>query len=314
MKKKGLFSAPFSFLGDLVHEFESLIDIEFREIWTEEQVEPDKDLNIWMPNPGQKFTIDQEILDRLPALELLITPSTGTNHIDKAACQTRGIQVFCLLDERKTLDSISASAEFTFLLLLNSLRRLDLALPEVTERRWRAKEDMMRGNELNAKKVGLVGMGRIGHRLAKWCTAFDAEVAYYDPYVEESEYPRKTLPKLFSESDVVCVCCLLTEETQGIINKELISSLKQNACLVNTSRGEVVNEQDLYEVIQQRSDLRIALDVLSGEVSNTHFKSPLIDLHDAGRIVITPHIAGATYESQTKAALGALNLLKMNLI
>jgi len=185
-----------------------------------------------------------------------------------------------------------------------------MAKAEVTERRWRAREDAMRGNELYGKRVGLVGMGRIGQRLARWCTAFDAHVAYYDPHAGNQLYERWPLERIFSDADVVCVCCALTSETAGMINKSLLTKLRTGASFINTSRGEVLNEKDLVEVLGMRKDLRVALDVLAGEVANTHLQSPLIEMHDQGRIVISPHIAGATFESQTKAALGALHLLE----
>jgi len=290
--------------------YQEVIPTTFREVWSRSEVEADPELTSWVMNPGQRFVIDDEVLDRLPNLRVLVTPSTGTNHIDKDACVKRGIPVFGLLDDKKGLNTISASAEFTFFLLLNTLRRLDIAIHEVSAGRWRHREDSLRGNELNGKKVGLVGYGRIGKRIARWSTSFDAQVRYYDPYVNDDAHLKLPLEEIFSSSDIVCVCPTLTQETKGMINKSLISKLKMNACLVNTSRGEVVDAIDLYSVLQKRPDLRVGLDVLPGEVTNTHLSSPLVELHKDGRIIITPHIAGATVESQSKAALIALGLLK----
>jgi phosphoglycerate dehydrogenase-like enzyme len=263
-------------------------------------------------NPGQRFVIDETVLKLYPKLSAIITPSTGSNHIKKEVCQQRDIRVYTLLDDRVTLNSISASAEFTFLLLLNTLRRLDVAQQEVSEGRWREREDMLRGHELYGKQVGLVGLGRIGQRLARWCTAFDARVAYYDPYVKNPAYACWPLEKIFSDSDAVCVCCLLTPETKGMIDQSLLQRLKPGASFINTSRGEVLCERDLVQVLRKRTDLRVALDVLTGEVTDTHLTSPLIEMHQRGQIIISPHIAGATFESQTKAAIGALNLLKFH--
>ena len=308
---KCLFSAPFSFLPDEVRtRYQQVVDTTFREIWDLSELEPDENLTAWVMNPGQRFIIDSCVLDQYPNLRVLVTPSTGTNHIDKDICAQRGIPVFGLLDDKEGLNTISASAEFTFLLLLNTLRRLDIAIQEVSAGRWRHREDILRGNELSGKKVGLVGYGRIGKRMARWCTSFDAHVNYYDPYVDDDRHPQSSLEEIFRQSDCVCICPTLTPETKGMINKPLLSSLKENACLVNTSRGEVVDEADLVEVLRERPDLRVGLDVIPGEVTNTHLASPLIDLHKQGRIVISPHIAGATVESQSKAALCALGLLE----
>lgn len=313
MADKCLFSAPFSFMPDIQKEYQALTPTTFREIWDREELEPDSALTAWVMNPGQRFVIENAVLDLYPDLNVLVTPSTGTNHIDTAACAGRGIPVYSLLDDREALNAISASAEFTFLLLLNTLRRLDLAMQEVSARRWRQREDLMRGHELSGKKVGLVGFGRIGRRLARYCTAFEAEVVYHDPYVKGQEFQAFPLEELFSQCDVVCICCSLSPETTGLVNRSLLMRLKEGACLINTSRGEVINEQDLVAVLKPRPDLRVGLDVLAGEVTDTHLTSPLLEMHDRGQIVITPHIAGATVESQTKAARIALGLLRRHL-
>jgi len=313
MKGKCLFSAPFSFMPDIQEEFNAIIPTIFQEIWGREELEHDLTITAWVMNPGQLFVIDNEVLNLFPMLEVLVTPSTGRNHIELAVCAKRSIPVYSLLDEPDGTNTISASAEFTFLLLLNTLRRLDIAVGEVSARRWRQREDFMRGREFRGKKVGLVGFGRIGHRLARYCTAFEAEVVYYDPYVKDDEFQACSLEDLFGQCDVICICCTLTPETIGMINKPLLMRLKESACLINTSRGEVINEKDLLAVLQARPDLRVGLDVLRGEVVGAHISSPLLEMHDRRQIVITPHIAGATIESQTKAARIALGILKKHL-
>src|SRR3989338_105984 len=310
MDKYCLFSAPYSFLGDMKEEFQKAIPTKFCEIWDRAALTPDSFLSIWIVNQGQRFVIGLEEFGLFPALSVIITPSTASNHIDKEDCRAKGVAVYTLLDDRQGLNTISASAEFTFLLLLNTLRRPDVVIQEVAAGRWRENEEMLRGQELNGRQVGLVGMGRIGQRLAKWCSAFEAKVSYYDPYVTFPDYPQRPLEQIFSESDIVCICCALTPKTTGMIDKSLLRRLKHNASFINTSRGEVLREEDLVEVLKERHDIKVALDVLSAEVTGNQFKSALIALHKQGRVVISPHIAGATVESQTKAAAIALNLLR----
>jgi D-3-phosphoglycerate dehydrogenase len=312
--KKCLFSAPFLFIPHIESQYNAVMPTVFKEIWKAEEVTVDPSIYAWVMNPGQNFVIDHSIIELLPNLAVLVTPSTGCNHINLDDCKSLGIAVYSLLDDREALNRISASAEFSFLLLLNTLRRLDRGVQEVTARRWREREDEMRGLELQDKLVGIVGLGRIGRRLARYCTAFDAEVVYYDPYVQDSTYHRAdSLVKLFEECDVICISCTLSTQTSGMIDSSFLRRLKHGAALINTSRGEIINESDLVEVLKVRPDLRVSLDVLAGEVSGTHNASPLIALHNKGQIVITPHIAGATVESQKKAALTALNLLKKHL-
>ncbi len=310
-KERCLFSAPFDFLPDAtLAAYRELMDVEFGEIWLPEELEKRPDITVWVPNPGQNFTVDDAILDRLPALKVISTPSTGRNHINELVCRERGIEVFSLQDDRPTLDSIAASSEWTFLLLMNALRRLDFAVNEVTEGRWRTREDMLRGTELSGLQVGIVGFGRNGSRMARYCAAFDATCATYDPYVDAPSVPSWPLDRIFADSDAVVVCCTLSPETHGMIGTDLLRSMKRNAVFVNTSRGEVVVEQELADIVRERPDLRVAVDVIVGEVTNTHDESPLLPLHREGKMVVSPHIAGATVESQSKAAIGALNALK----
>ena len=308
-----LFSAPFSFLGELQGEFQRLMPTAFREIWKLEELIPDPSLTAWVVNPGQQFQVDRSVLDDFPALAVIVTPSTGRNHLDLQACRERGVAVYSLLDDREGLNAISASAEFTFLLLLNTLRRLDRAAAEVSAGRWREREEELRGRELRGKQVGLVGLGRIGQRMARYGTAFGARIVYYDPHVNSTDYPAVSLTELFSRSDAVCICCALTPETEGLVTAELLNRLKPGACLVNTSRGEVIVEKDLEELLERRRDLRVGLDVLAGETAGIHTRSPLLRFHRSGQIVITPHAAGATVESQTQAARVAWGLLHRHL-
>lgn len=305
-----LFSAPYGFLVDVVPEFQSLIPTEFREIWHYEDLRDQPDIIAWIPNPGQVFVIDDRVLAHFPALKVIVTPSTGVNHIDLEACSRARVPVYSLRDRRDLLENITASAEFTFLLVLNALRRLDIALEEVRRRRMRAREDVLRGQELAGKKVGLVGLGRNGRRLSRYCATFEAQVFYYDPYVTDGHLQRLGLKELFESCHVICVCCALTAETKGMIGYDLLRRMRPGAVFVNTSRGEVVCEEDLLRILRERPDLRVGLDVISGEVENRHHVSPLLPYHDSGQIVVTPHIAGATVESQTKAARAALEILK----
>jgi lactate dehydrogenase-like 2-hydroxyacid dehydrogenase len=305
-----LFSAPYRFLGNLFDEFQSFIPTEFSEIWHYEELAKRPEVIAWIPNPGQLFIIEKRVLAAFPTLKVIVTPSTGLNHIDRQACSSRGVEVYSLLDRRDLLEGITASAEFTFLLLLNALRRLDVAVEEVRERRMRIREDLLRGHELAGKRVGLVGLGRNGRRLARYLNAFDARIAYSDPNVADVSLTRLSLDELFETSQIVCVCCALTPQTQGMIGYSLLRRLPEGAVFVNTSRGEVVSEGGLLRILRERPDLRVGLDVISGEVEDRHRKSPLLPYHDSGQIVVTPHIAGATVESQTKAARATLEILK----
>lgn len=268
-RAKVLFTAPFDFHRSVMDEYVATFDMRAR---------PSEDIEIWLCDPKAPFVISWRELEALPNLRILATPSTGTNHIDLNECKKRGIEVISLCDNRDALEYISASAEFTFKLLLDALR-----IPPA--------------RELQDKTVGLVGLGRIGRRVQRWCYEFDAKrVLYTDPAFSEDR--ASPIEDVFRLCDAVVICCTLNDQTRGMVTKELLQSMKTGAALVNTARGEIVDEVGLLEVMDERIDLRVALDVLEGETCG---KTRADEFKRRGAI-ITPHIAGETVDSRTKAA------------
>lgn len=312
---KCLFAAPFDFIPDIEREYSAVIETEFREVWDESDLSVDERVTAWVTHPGYSFRITPELARRyFPNLEVLVTASTGSNYIAVEELRTAGVAFYCLLDDRDALERISASAEGAFLLLLNAMRGrgLTYAVNEIRNHRWRENEDEMRGHELQGKRVGIVGLGRIGRRLARYCRAFEAVVGYYDPYVT-ADLPRfATLEALFESSDVVVVACTLNDETEGMIGGDLLRLLHPEAVFVNGARAQIVDEVALADVLRANPKIRAGLDVLSGENDGTVHENPLIPFLETHQIAVTPHIAGATVESQSKAALIALSLIRQH--
>lgn len=266
------FDAPIDFDLALMKEYTYLMPY----AQTNEQV------TVLVVDPsGYKWT--RERLAELPNLKILATPSTGNNHVDLDELKRRGIKFLSLLDDRKGLDTISASAEFTFKLLLDAMR-------------------LYPPRELQDRLVGLVGYGRIGKRMMRWCLAFGATVVYHDPYQDGGI----SLEALFKSCDAVVVCSTYNDETRGMIDGKLLRLMKRGAALVNTARGEIINERDLLTVMDERPELRVAVDVVCGLVDGTANQNAL----RARGAIVTDHIAGATYDSRTKAARIILNLLR----
>lgn len=264
-------------------------------------------------NPGSNYKINQTFLENYINLKIIVTPSTGVNHIDNLECDKRKIKVISLLDNRRVLNSITASAEFTFSLILYGLRKMKRISEMSNIGDWRTNEDFYRGYELDKKKVGIVGLGRIGKKIERYCTAFGAICSFYDPYVKTHNKRIKkvaTLNKIFSQNNIIVLCPYLNNNNYNMINKNLLNQMKKNSILINTSRGEIINEDDLLIFIKKRKDVLVNLDVIKNEQVKLKKNKILNYYKQKGtNLMITPHVAGLTYESQSKAGLFAINCI-----
>jgi lactate dehydrogenase-like 2-hydroxyacid dehydrogenase len=255
------------------------------------------DPEAWIPDPQKKIT--KHHLFEMPNLKVISTPSTGTTHIPLDLCSKYGIDVLSLTDDREGLTEIKASSEFAFMLILAVLKKFHVGLVAVRAGKWHENEDMLRGNELYGKNIGIVGMGRIGTNVAAWARMFDCEIICYDPPLGSWVH---SIEDVFVKSDVVLVSCTLNDDTFALIGESLLLSMKENACLVNISRGAVLDEEGVVRALKQRPDLRLAVDVVVKQGPHPFLAFP-------GQVLVTPHVAGCTYESQEKAARIALELL-----
>jgi len=266
--------------------------------WPGELVKDDPE--IWIVDP--EVMVDK-FLDRYRNLKVIITASTGTNHIDLAKCAKRGIKAYSLLDNREALNEIRASSEFTLFLILAALRRANSLLHGMYFKRWDRHEHSQRGSEIYGKSIGFIGFGRIGQNIYRWTYAMGAKPMYiHDPPAGHTH----TLMNVFCNSDVVVVCCALNEQTIDMIKANHIQSMRKGACLINTARGEIIVENELVRGLIARPDLIYAADVIHG-MTEGRTGSALFDL---GNTIITPHVAGLTVESNEKAARIALGILE----
>ena len=256
-------------------------------------------------NPGTNFYLDKRYFSKFKNLKIVGTPSTGVSHMDTKYLEDNNIRFKCLLDNRDTLENIHASAEFTWIHIMSSLRKFTVAAKRYRYWRTRANEELLRSNELAGKKIGIIGMGRIGRKVAKYATAFEMNVYFYDPYVENKNYEKvKNIDEL-KDCDIISINCYLTKETNNLITNGIFDDFKDGLIVVNTSRGEVVDEDYIYKLIND-GKIIYSCDVLCNEQNMYDLKkSKLFQLkHD--NFLVTPHVAGATVESQTKALKGII--------
>ena len=152
-----------------------------------------------------------------------------------------------------------------------------------------------KGNELAGKTVGMVGFGAIGQLIAGLIENYPCPISYYDPFINSAEFPRykkTTLEELFSTSDIVSIHLPVTDDTKGMINKQLFSLMKKEALFINTARAVVVNRNDLYHALEKKQIRGAILDVFDHEPTD-ELDYKIINLPN---VMATPHIAGATFE------------------
>jgi phosphoglycerate dehydrogenase-like enzyme len=191
-------------------------------------------------------------------------------------------------------------AEHVFALLLALARKIPGADHSVKSGGWERKK--YHGLELMGKTLGIWGLGKIGFRVALRAKAFGMRLLAYDAYlsatslhVTESGAALVSIDHLLAEADFLSVHLPLTEETRGILNMQVFRKMKPSAFIINTSRGEVLIEEDLFQALKQGQLAGAALDVREKEPPST--ASPL---HGLDNVILTPHTAGLTYEAQEK--------------
>lgn len=266
----------------------------------------------WLCAPSPKYVIDKKILRHFSNLKIIVTPSTGVNHINKKDCDNLNIALKSLKDTKIT-KSITASSEYTLTLLLSLIRKMNIAMTYPLQGRWREQESKLRSIELNGKTVGIIGFGRIGGNLAKYLHSMGMMVIFNDPNVFNfnKNYQKKTLSELVKLSDIIVLSAYLNDETKNLMNKTLFLKMKKKPFFINTSRGELVVEEDLLWALKKNLISGAALDVVSNEQTRNIKKSIFYEyLKNNGNLIITPHIAGLTIDSEKKAANASIAHLK----
>ena len=227
-------------------------------------------------------SLKEEVLLRLPALKVISRCGTGLDNVDLAAARRLGIRVFNTPDA-PTL----AVAELTVGLMLNLLRNITIMDAATKGGAW----DKLMGNLLRGKIVGILGLGRIGRKVADLLSVFQCSIIYSDPFVEECLSGPKRLPlsDLLSQADLLSIHASAKERLLGLTE---LRSMKRGSWLVNVSRGDVIDEAALYECLRNGHLSGAALDVFQQEP----YTGPLRGLPN---VIVTPHIGSYAMEART---------------
>ena len=263
------------------------------------------DADAWICSPSPNYKIDKKVLFKAKKLKAIFTPSTGSTHLDKKYLRKKKIQLFTI-QQNNELKKIKASSEFTFGLALSSFKNLVQGTEVVKSGNWRDQEDCIRGNQIYQKTIGIIGFGRIGENIFKYSKAFGMKVIVYDPFKIRKLNKLKifhNLNNLLKKADVVIICVHLNNKTRLMCDDTFFKKMKKNSIFVNTSRGEIVNENSLIKALNSKKIKSAAVDVIQGEQKSDLSKNKLVQYSKINNnLIITPHMAGLTYESEKLAA------------
>ncbi|MFH1830395.1 MAG: phosphoglycerate dehydrogenase [Pseudomonadota bacterium] len=241
--------------------------------------------------------VSRDVIERGKGLKVIARAGVGTDNIDIDAATERGIMVV-----NAPAGNTTSTAELTFSMILALARHIPQAARLMAEGKWEKKR--FKGSEIAHKKLGIIGMGRIGYEVAKRALAFDMIVLGFDPYLSDEKFEslgvkKAGLEEICRQADYITIHTPLTKETENLIAAKEIGMMKQEACIVNCARGGIVNERDLANALKEGRITGAALDVFT--------KEPFDDTIFQGldNCILTPHLGASTAEAQDAVAVEA---------
>jgi len=237
----------------------------------------------------ERTALTREVFVRMPALKLILQTGGHAYHIDQTEVQNRNILI--ALGRRINAPLVSVP-ELTIAMMLSAVHKLSQAQQAIRTGKW----PLLTGKTLNGRRLGILGMGRHGSRVAHIAkTAFNMEVvAWKRSGVDNSpggDYPRLHLDELLATSDIISLHLRLSEESKGLMNKEKLQKMKPGAILINTSRGEIVDEQALIDLLKSGHLSTAGLDVFNKEPLPVDSPLRMMD-----NVILSPHIGWTVEE------------------
>ena len=253
-------------------------------------------------NPNkQNYKLDEYILKHFNGT--ILTASTGLNHIDIDYCDKKGIKVMSHKEDMELLNELPSTSELAFGLMSSMLRNIPSSFDDVKKGNWDYDSHM--GHQLKGKTIGIIGYGRLGKMMTDYCYAFGMNTLPYDPYKFDADFEL-----LLKISDVISLHVHANDETRHMINKKVLGKMKNNSYIVNTSRGEIVNEHDIVDALRSGKLKGYATDVIEDEYGNRENSPILKGIKEGLNILVTPHVGGMTWEGQQKAYKWSISKLK----
>ena len=249
--------------------------------------------------------LDKQVLDRASNLKVINTSSTGTDHIDKEEAARHGIRILSITRDYGLLRTFTATAECAWMLILACCRNFRTAAKNALDGNWKSEHLYRVGMQLYERTLGVLGVGRLGSMTVEFGKGFRMRVLGCDlkpfsiPGVEAVDFET-----LLRESDVISIHIHMTPENYHLFDEKTFASMKDGAILVNTSRGDIIDEEALLHALDAGKLKAFGADVLHDEWRADMKESPVIQYartHE--NVVITPHVGGGTVRSLVDARI-----------
>jgi D-3-phosphoglycerate dehydrogenase len=297
MKPSLLLLEPMDYSEEAIATYQSFAQVSALAAHEVQQQHQLQNANILVTRLG--YTLNAEFLRRCPALISIVTPTTGLDHIDLTYCHQHHIEVLSLRGQFQLLQSITSTAEHTIALMLAAVRHILPAHSDVLNGNW--KRDAFKGWELQGKTLGIFGLGRIGGQVARLAKAFQMKVCAHDPVQGNPDLSFVTYmhpEELVKTSDIISLH-MNAEGNHHFVNAHLLSLSRKGAGWINTARAALWDEEAAASLVLRNHLAWVATDVLSGERDESAIRqNPLyLAAQQCDRIIITPHLGGATTEA-----------------
>ena len=256
-----------------------------------------KDSEIAVIRSATRLT--KEVLDNAEKLKIIARCGVGVDNVDLEFAKSKNI--FVTNSPSANLISV---VELTVALIISASRKLSLADSHLKNGQWNRSEFL--GYELYGKTLGIVGFGKAGRLVAERMKSFGMSIVFYDPYVTDWNGSEESLDldDLLKTADVVSIHVIKTKDTENLISKDKLDLLKPSSIIINTSRGGVLDEDYLFELLESEKIFGAGLDVYSNEPPEN------VARYNGLNLVTTPHIGASTNEAQLKAGLETIENIK----
>lgn len=310
MKPKLLICTPIKNIKGLYEKLNKFFILTYKPIASENQLKNLNQFDYIFTNPNMsKIKFDKFFLIKCEKLKAICTASTGTNHIDLQYMKDNKIRLIYLRNNKKVINKISSTAEHAFALMMSTVRYINTSAMSIRKKKWEYLSYV--GRQMNFLTVGVVGYGRLGKMFVRLLKGFDPKILIYEKKFKIRDYNKKYqtgLNELLRKSDIIALHIHADKENINFIDKKKLRIAKKNLIIINTSRGEVVNEVDIINFLKKNKSAKYSTDVVKNEIKGKWESKILKEFLKGNKnILITPHIGGMTDDAQFLAYHAAAN-------